>query len=321
MHIQIQRLIGPSAAILAGALCGGALTFLFAAIHARSSLPVIAFVPRATGTIFAETMHRGAQDAARNSGYRIYWNGATREDDLDRQILIAEKAVNRGAKALILGPTSVGGVTSMVNSLVARKVPVVIVQALPPVPVGPYLTAVTPDQCEIGKLAAKRIAQAIGTAGQVAIVGIDRGFPETLARAESFMKTIAAYPDIEVVARSHGSVQISESEQNTREIVESLPRVKAIYAVSADATQGAMLALQDVDRSHAIVLVGSDRDLFLADELRDRKLDSLVSSDAYRIGYLAMRAAIMGAQGHPLQSPTVEPAELLTPANVLINGH
>lgn len=320
MSIKIKRIIRRSAAIIAGAMCG-CLVVLLAAFRTPPSPPVIAFVPRTTGTNFAEDMRRGAQEAAASAGYRIYWNAATREDDLDSQIFISENAVRRGAKALILGPTNVGGATTMVDSLVARRVPVVIVQAHAPIPTGPYLTSVTPDQSEFGKLAAERIAYVTGASGQVAIVGIDRGTPETLVRTQSFMKAIAAYPGIEVVTQSFGSVQISETEQNTREIVKYFPHLKAIYAASADATQGAMLALQDVDTSHAIALVGSDRDLFLAANLHDGKLDSLVASDGYQIGYLAMRAAIAGAQGHPLQSPESVPAILLTRQNTLINGH
>jgi ribose transport system substrate-binding protein len=320
MNIEMKRIIRSFAVVVAGALLG-CLIVLLVTFWTPQSPPVIAFVPRTTGTNLAEDMRRGAKDAAQSVGYRIYWNGATREDDLDRQIFIAENAVRHGAKALILGPTNVGGVTTMVDRLVAGNVPVVIVQAEAPIPTGPYLTSVTPDQPEFGKLAAERIALVTGASGQVAIVGIDHGTPETLTRAQSFMKTIATYPNIEVVTQSLGSAQISETEQNTREIVKSFPHLKAIYAASAGATQGAMLALQDVDTNHAIVLVGSDRDLFLELNLREGKLDSVVASDGYQIGYLAMRAAVAGAQGHPLPSPASIPAVLLTRENVLINGH
>jgi ribose transport system substrate-binding protein len=320
MGIEIKRIIRPAAVLIAGGFCG-CLIALLVAFRTAPSPPVIAFVPRTTGANFAEDMHHGAQEAARSAGYQMYWNGATREDDLDRQILISEDAVRRGAKALILGPTNVGGVTTMVDSFVAQRVPVVIVQTQAPIPTGRYLTSVTPDQAEFGRLAAERIARVTGAAGQVAIVGIDRETPETLIRAQSFMKAIAAYPGIEVVTQSLGSAQISESEQNTGEIVESFPRLKAIYAASAVATQGAMLALQDMDASHTIALVGSDRDLFLASNLLDGKLDSLVAADGYQIGYLAMRAAIAGVQGHPLQPPAYVQAVLLTRENVSINGH
>jgi len=112
-----------------------------------------------------------------------------------------------------------------------------------------------------------------------------------------------------------------EAEQSTRELVSAYPRLKAIFAVSADATQGAMLALQDADTHHAIALIGSDRDLFLAANLQEGKLDSLVTSDGYRIGFLAVQAALIGVRGGPLPPPEQVGVKLLTRRNLVLNDN
>jgi ribose transport system substrate-binding protein len=311
MKIQPIRLVRPILAAIAGGTCGCILGLL-PLLRTPTAPPVIAFVARTSGTNFTEDMRRGADFAARSAGYQLYWNAPTREDDVDRQIRIAESAVQRGAKALILGPTNIWGVTTMVNDLMAQKVPVVFVQAEPSEPAGRYLTSVTPDQQQFGELAAARAAAITGGSGEVAIVGIDRGTPETLTRADSFIHAIAAWPGIQVVAEAPGAVQTMEAEQSTRELFSAYPRLNAIFAVSADATQGAMLALEDVDVHHAISLIGSDRDLFLVDNLHDGKLDSLVASDGYRIGYLAAQAALAALRGNPLPPPQRVRAQLLT---------
>jgi ribose transport system substrate-binding protein len=315
MKVDFFALIRPAVATLLGGILGCALAYRHFHQSTPSS-PVIAFIPRTTGTNYTEDMRRGALAAAQRLGYRIYWNAPTREDDLDRQIQIAEVAVRKGAKALILGPTNPGGVTTMIDGLIARKFPVVVVQTEAPVPIGPYLTSVTPNQTEFGRIAAERIEQVIGSKGQVAIVGLDPGAPETLIRARSFMRAVAAHPGIEIVAQLPGSDQTLESEQSTREIASSFPRLRAIFAVNADATQGAMLALQDLDPHHSIALVGCDRDWFLEQNLRDGKLDSLVTADPNRIGELALRAAVAAAEGHPLPPPEKLDAFLLTRENV-----
>jgi ribose transport system substrate-binding protein len=311
VKFQLLELIRPVVATLLGAIFGTALAYWHFHQPAPSS-PVIAFIPRTTGTNYAEDMRRGAQTAAQSLGYRVYWNAPAREDDVDRQIQIVEAAVRRGAKAIILGPTNPGGVTTMIDNLIARKVAVVVVQTEAPVPTGAYLTSVTPNQSEFGQIAADRIKQVIGGTGQVAIVGLDPGTPETLIRARSFMKAIAADPGIEIVAQLPGSVQTLEAEQSIREIVGSFPRLRAIFAVNADATRGAMLALRDLDPQHFIALVGCDRDWFLADDLREGRLDSLVTADGNRIGELALRAAVAAAEGHSLPPPETVGALLLT---------
>jgi len=267
-----------------------------------------------------EDMRRGAEAAASAAGYRIYWNGPTREDDLDRQIRIAENAVQHGAQAVILGPTNIWGVTTMVNGFTRRHLPVVFVQTGPAEPTGPYLTSITPNQEEFGKIAAARVALVMHGSGEAAIVGIDRGTPETLSRADSFLRAIAAWPGIRVVAETPGAVQIMEAEQSTRELVSSYPQLRAIFAASADATQGAMLALQDTDAQRKISLIGSDRDLFLAVSLQEGKLDSLVTADGYKMGYLAAQAALAGIRGKPLPPPSQVSVQLLTRESSALNG-
>jgi len=311
LKFDLFSLLRSAAAVLLGGAFGCALAFWRIYQPAPSS-PFIAFVPRTTGANYDEDMRRGALAEGQSLGYRIYWNAPTREDDLDRQIQIAETAVRRGARAIILGPTNPGGVTTMIDNLIERKVPVVVVQTEAPVPTGPYLTSVTPNQDEFGRLAAERIDHVIDGTGQVAIIGLDPGTPETLIRARSFIRAISADPKIEVVAQLPGSAQTLEAEQSTREILNSFPRLRAIFAVSADATQGAMLALQDLDPRHSIALVGSDRDWFLEENLRSGKLDSLITADPNRIGQLAMLAAVAGAEGRPLPPPQKVNAFLLT---------
>jgi len=316
MAVRKKQFARPLVAAVLGASCGSCLP-LYRVLHKPPSPPVIAFIPRTSGTTFTEDMHRGAVDAAKRAGYQIYWNAPTRDDDLDRQIRIAEGAVRDGARALILGPTNIWGLNTMVNHLTSTGFPVVFVQTGPAEPPGPHLTSITPDQEKFGELAAARVALVTGGSGEVAIVGIDRGTPETLARAVSFLRSIAAYPGIRVVAESPGAVQTMEAEQSTREVVSAYPRLKAIFAVSADATQGAMLALEDVDPHPAVSLIGSDRDLFLIDGLDSNEIDSLVTSDGYQIGYRAVQVALVGIAGRPMPPPQQVEVELLTRGNIV----
>ncbi|MGB6133650.1 MAG: substrate-binding domain-containing protein [Acidobacteriaceae bacterium] len=319
MRFQLRRMARPLVAAALGGSCG-CLAALMPALREPPAAPTIAFIPRTTGTNFMEDMRRGAEAAASAAGYRIYWNGPTREDDLDRQIRIAENAVQHGAQAVILGPTNIWGVTTMVNGFTRRHLPVVFVQTGPAEPTGPYLTSITPNQEEFGKIAAARAALVMHGSGEAAIVGIDRGTPETLSRADSFLRAIAAWPGIRVVAETPGAVQIMEAEQSTRELVSSYPQLRAIFAASADATQGAMLALQDTDAQRKISLIGSDRDLFLAVSLQEGKLDSLVTADGYKMGYLAAQAALAGIRGQPLPPPSQVSVQLLTRESSALNG-
>jgi ribose transport system substrate-binding protein len=306
MSILRSMLVG-IAGIMIGS-CGMLLSYF----QPKPTIPVIAFVPRTTGTAFTEDMRRGAEQAAKSAGYQIYWNAPTRADDVERQIRIAENAVDKGATALVLAPTNPWGVTTLLQRLSKRHLPIVIVQTESPVPVGPLVSSVALDQREIGRIAAERIAQITGGHGKVAIVGLNHGEPETLERAQSFLHSIESYPDLKVVAQTSGSNQALEIEQGLRDILLTYPNIKVVFAVSADAAQAALLALHDQSLAQKIKVVACDRDLFLSDNLEDGTLDSVVTVSGTQLGYAAVMAVLAGTRGRKLPPPEHLTAVLFT---------
>jgi ribose transport system substrate-binding protein len=294
-----------------GALTGIAFAAL-PAVHSKAKLPEITFIPRTSGTILTEAMHRGANRAAREAGFHLYWNAPTREDDVDRQIQLMSGALDNDTRGLILGPTNDLAVTSEVNQFISHRIPVVVVQTHPPIPAGPYMTSVQPDQTQVSKLAAGRILAVIGENGEIALVGLDRTAPETIERARDFTAEMSTHPGIAVVAQQNGTTFVPEAEQNAGEVLDKFPRVKAIFAVSATATEGAVLALERRGLDHRVTLVGCDDDLFLMYDLRDGKLDSLVISDGFQMGYLAAKSVLAAIEGRPLPPPRSIPARLVT---------
>jgi ribose transport system substrate-binding protein len=216
------------AALLLGGFCGSFIG-LAPVINVAPKLPWIAFIPRTSGTVLTESMHSGAEQAAKEAGYDLYWNAASREDDVDRQILLITSATAKGAKGLILGPTSSSALISTVSGLTSEKIPVAIVQTDAMIPKNQYLTMVSPNQVQFGQLAAHRIAMRLGGNGEVAVIGLNTEEPETFARSRAFIDTLANYPRLEIVIRQHGSSQLQEAEQSAGEVLDMFPKLNAIF--------------------------------------------------------------------------------------------
>ena len=306
-------------ALVLGALSGLALG-AFPALQPRLRPPEITFIPRTSGTLPTEAMHQGANRAAREAGFRLYWNAPTREDDVDRQIVLLSSALDSDTKGLILGPTNGLALTTKINEFVARRIPIVVVQTDTPIPAGPYMTSVAPDQSEMSRLAAERIVNALGSGGEVAILGLDRTAPETLQRSRNFVAYMSSHPAIEIVAQQRGTSLIPEAEQNAGEVLGRFPRLRALFAVSATATEGATLAIQRLGLGDKVVLVGCDDYLFLLRDLRAGRVDSVVTSDGDQMGYLAARSLLDAIHGRALSEPQHIGARLLTRDNLDAQG-
>jgi len=261
-------------------------------------------------------MHRGANRAAREAGFRLYWNAPTREDDVDRQIFLMSNALKSDTKGLILGPTNGLALTSKINEFVARRIPVVVVQTDTPIPSGRYITSVATDQNEVSKLVAERILSILDGGGEVAVVGVDRTAPETVQRSRNFIAYMSSHPTIRMVAQHSGTSFVPEAEQDAGEVLDRFPRLKVLFAVSATATEGAKFAIQRRGLSGTVALVGCDNYLVLQTDLREGRVDSAVTSDNDQMGYLAASALLDAIRGRALPPPQRIGAHLLTRDNV-----
>lgn len=299
--------------IVAGALSGLALG-IFPALRPVSRPPEISFIPRTSGTLPTQSIYEGASRAARESGFRLYWNAPTREDDVDRQIKLMSSALD-STRGLIVVPTNSLALTTIINKFVSHRIPIVFVQTDAPIPIGPYVTSVAPDQAEVSRLAAMRILGALGAGGEIAILGLDRTVSETMERSRDFAQELSTHPEIKIVVQKRGTSLVPEAEQNAGEVLDRFPHLKAILAVSATATEGAVLAIQKRGLGQKVMLVGCDDYLSLMNDLREGRIDSAVVADSDQMGYLAAKVLLNSIEHHALSGPQYVSVRLLTRDN------
>src|SRR5437588_1767192 len=86
----------------------------------------IAVIPKGTSHVFWQSIHAGAEKAARELGATIIWRGPLREDDRDSQVSEVEGFVSRGVSGIVLAPLDEAALVQPVNEAVSHKIPVVI---------------------------------------------------------------------------------------------------------------------------------------------------------------------------------------------------
>jgi len=72
----------------------------------RSPNHTIAVIPRDTAEEVWVSEHGGAADAAYKQNLEIDWNGPTRDDDVEQQISLSERAIRSGDYGLVLSPNN-----------------------------------------------------------------------------------------------------------------------------------------------------------------------------------------------------------------------
>lgn len=263
-----------------------ALLSLLASCHKQP--PLIAAIPRTCGTLLWEAEHTGIQHVATADGVNIYWNAPMREDDVQGQIEVLSKAMERGVRGVIISPVEALPLRTPVHRVLEQGIPVVVVGTDLGLTPGNNLAYVLNDERMGGELAAHRIAQILHGEGTVAVMGISNQLTSTAERARSLETTLTKEaPHIRVVFRSLALPTVSQEQQVAEKLLAGNAQVNAIVALSESSTRGAYYALTEFNKTSAIRLVGFDQNLIAP--IRTGEIDSVIMQNTQEMGRAAMR--------------------------------
>lgn len=281
----------------------------------KRTQPIIAVIPRTCGTALWEPEHAGAATMARSAGLSIYWNAPMRDDDTRTQISLIEKSVERGMAGVIVAPIQTLPLRTPIRRVLAKGIPVVVIDTELGIPSGPKLSYVLNDEVAGGQIAARRIGKILGGKGNIAIVGIQPELKSNTVRERSLESTLSGeFPDIHVVVRRLGLSSVPQEQHSAEELLAGSASLDAIVALSLDATRGTYYALAEFSKAGVIKLVGFDQDLI--PPIRYGGIDSVVVQNTYELGRVAMdimNRQIHGTAGDP--KVNVQPV-LMTRENI-----
>ena len=295
-----KTVLAVMAALLSFAICGCGDTQL-----------TVAVIPRTCGSRLWEPFHLGAALAARASGVHIYWNAPTQENDVERQIGFVKLALDRRYRGVVVAPDESLVFRTPVQRLLNRHIPVVIVDDNLDLPLNPDLSYVLNDEVIGGQLAARRVASVLRGKGSLALLGINPKLQSLTARERSFEETLKREaPGIRIAIREDDDdLSVPHEQQIAEDVLDSMPSIDAIVALSSSATRGAYYAKLDSAKNSRIVIIGFDQDLL--PPIRSGEIDSVVIQDAPAIGRQAMENILRRLNHQSVSTvSTVEPVLL-----------
>jgi len=283
------------------------LTFTFcsaltmAALNScRASHSDIAVIPRTTAATIWEAEHAGAEFAARKFGVQIRWNAPTREDDVQLQIGLVDRAVKQKCRGLVLTPDEPRALMVPIQRALAAGVPTVVLGSALSLPPQKNLSYIVNDDEMIGQMAAMRVGQILRGKGEVAIVGIDPQSLSSLSVLSSFVSVIEKrFPGTSIVDRRAATSSDLDAELVVNQVLLSHPQVNAIFALDSTGTLGAYLALRTRALTTRVKVVGVEQSAELANAIRLHQVDSMIAEDTYQMGYRAVEALALGQTKYP----------------------
>ena len=276
---------------------------------------VIAVIPKGVSHFFWQSVHAGAEAAAKESNVEIAWNGPAQETDYAGQINIVEDAINRRVDGIVLAPTHRDALVPIVERAQREGIPVTIFDS--GIGTENYVSYVATDNRQGGAVAADRLASKLGGKGKVAILGVKAGSVSTDEREQGFQETIKQkYPGIEIVAFQYGESDRARSLDRATDILTAHPELDGFFASNESSTVGAVQAIKQKSLAGKIVLVGFDSSPNLIDDLKAGAIDALVLQNPFKMGYEAVKGMVAKLDGQQPPRKVDTGVKLLTKENL-----
>lgn len=279
----------------------------------RDTKKRIAVIPKGQAHLFWQSVHAGANAAARETGVEVIWKGPNTETDFNGQLQIVDSMINQRVDAIALAPIDKTVMVSVVDRAAAQGIPMIIFDS--PVDTQNFVSQVATDNYHAGQVAAQRMAKILNGKGKIAIVAVQPGAASTMAREQGFEDEIKKNdPGIQILDKRYGNADFAQSLAVSENMLTAFPDLNALFASNESSTVGASQALKS--RKSNVKLVGFDSSPTILEDLKSGLIDSLVVQDPFKMGYESIMAAVTKLKGGTPQKIQNLPPLVVTRENL-----
>jgi len=301
------------------ALCLAPLVSLACApesARAPGARPRIAVVPKGTTHVFWQTVEKGARVGEKEANVEVVFKGPLQENDRSQQIALVQQFLGEGIDALCLAPLDHTALAPVVAQAKAQKVPVVIFDsALDGVAGQDFASFVATNNTAGGRLAGEHLVKLLGGKGKVVMLRYNVGSASTEERETGFLAA-AKTGGLEVtVDNRYAGATLGEAKTSALNLLDALREAQGVFCSNESATNGMLLALEQMDLAGKLRFVGFDASPPLVAGLEAGKIDALVVQDPKRMGQLAVSTAAAALRGEHVPPAIDTGAVLVTREN------
>jgi rhamnose transport system permease protein len=260
-----------------------------------ASALTVAMMPKNKGNPYFLSCRKGAEEAAKELGVRLLWDGPT-ETDPAKQNEVVEGWITRGVDVMAVSVENKDAISTALRKAREKGIKVVTFDAdAEPDARDFFVNQATPEG--IAHALMDRAATLMGEEGQFAIVTASL----TAANQNEWIKHIRArraekYPRIELVDVRPSDDDRQRAFTETQTLLKVHPRVELVMAVASPAVPGAAEAVKQSGRTD-VKVTGLGLPNACKPYVKDGVVDSIVLWNTMDLGYLTIQAAHALANG------------------------
>lgn len=297
--------------LLAGALLSGCT-----APGTAAEQYSVALVAKSTETEFWLSVFAGAEAAATEYNIRLDITGPETEEDYEAQNRMIAEAVSAGADALVFSAIDYENNASAIDAAAEAGVKVVAIDSS--VASGMVSTYIGTDNHAAGRMAAQAALDGVEGQLTVGLVNYDISSANGQERELGARELLGESGRAEVVAVINTLAEAGQAQKDAEAMLREHPEINVLIAFNEPTSVGAAYAVDSLDLSESVFLVGFDSNVATVDGLQDGCVDALIVQNPYAMGYLGVESAykLLAGQGDSLEKTVDTSTQVVDRENI-----
>lgn len=246
---------------------------------------------------FWQAVKAGADDAAKEYGVTITFEGPEQETMVDKQIDMLKTALGKKPIAIAMAAIDPESVRVDLEQAKGNGVAVVGFDA----GCGDVAQATcATDSYKAGALAAENAARLMENKGKIGIISHSQTMVDAVDRVKGFVDTIKNYPDIQIVETQYGDGDHLKSADIAKAMMQSTPDIDCFYTSNEGSCVGAYNGLNEINKIGKVMIIGFDSSQAMKEAIRKGEIAGAITQDPVGMGYKAVETAVKIARGEAI---------------------
>ena len=275
----------------------GALMAIALSTGARADEPYIPLISKGFQHQFWQAVKLGAEQSAKENNVKITFEGPETEAMVDKQIDMLSAALAKHPQAIGFAALDSQAAIPLLKKAQAEKIPVIAFDS--GVDSDIPLTTCTTNNIAAAGLAADKMAEAIGGAGEVAVIVHDQTSRTGIDRRDGFLARMKEkYPNIKIVSVQYGAGDHLKSAEIAKAMIQANPNLKGIFGANEGSAEGAAIGVKESGKK--LVLIGYDSGKEQKAAIMSGEMLGAITQNPIGIGKCTVDSAVKALKGDKL---------------------
>ena len=257
----------------------------------------VALIAKSTETEFWLSVFAGAEAAATEYNLKLTIIGPEAEEDYEAQNQMVADAVAAGAQAIVFSAIDYENNAGAINEAAQKGAKIVAIDSS--VDSQMVSTYIGTDNYAAGQMAAQAALDRVEGPLRVGIVNYDVSSANGQEREEGARDFLSESGRAEIVAVINTLAEAGHAQKDTLRMLADHPEINVLLAFNEPTSVGAAQAVDELNLSETIFLVGFDSNVATVEGLQTGAVDALIVQNPYAMGYLGVESAykLLSGQG------------------------